>query len=159
MPYRTPLSSYRRSESAFHKEIKLKTATFDMKAYQKKWYQDNKERLRPRRKEQARRWRIENRDKWSPRLRTRRLRLFGITEEQYDSMVKSQGGVCASCGLPETATRNGVVKQLAVDHCHATGIIRGLLCQRCNLLLGLADDDIHVLLKAVEYLAPPGGKD
>lgn len=82
------------------------------------------------------------------RSRDARLQyLYGITERQYDAMVQSQKGVCAICG--------GVSKdrRLAVDHCHTSSRVRGLLCEKCNLLLGYANDSVDTLQKAIEYLA------
>ncbi len=58
---------------------------------------------------------------------------FGITVEQFDDLLAAQGGRCAMCGS-ETST--GRYKTLAVDHDHATGRVRGLLCFRCNTGLG-----------------------
>jgi hypothetical protein len=62
---------------------------------------------------------------------------YGITIEDYDRMFEEQDGVCASCGQPETKQS---VKHFAVDHDHQTGAVRGLLCHRCNLALGVYED-------------------
>lgn len=60
---------------------------------------------------------------------------------------------CEICGEHETAVgNNGKPKRLALDHCHKTGQVRGRLCQRCNVGLGLFGDDVDVLKKAAEYL-------
>lgn len=63
---------------------------------------------------------------------------YGITEEQFNVMNDEQQGLCKSCGQPETRKNT---KNLAVDHNHKTGEVRGLLCQRCNTALGLLDED------------------
>jgi len=64
-------------------------------------------------------------------------RKYGITLEQYEAMHRKQGGVCAICGQTETALHvRGGAKRLAVDHDAITGVVRGLLCQRCNLNIG-----------------------
>jgi hypothetical protein len=64
----------------------------------------------------------------------------GITLEQYDEMLKAQGGVCAICKKSErTKTNKGEVRALAVDHDHETGHVRGLLCGRCNRALGTVE--------------------
>lgn len=81
-----------------------------------------------------------------------RLSRLGVTPEQYDSMHKDQNGLCAVCHKPESATRRGVVKSLAVDHCHVTGKIRGLLCQRCNIALGMLGDDAAVIASLASYV-------
>lgn len=71
---------------------------------------------------------------------------FGITPEEYETMLADQGGVCVICGrLPDK-------KRLAVDHDHETGEVRGLLCQHCNLCLGYAREDIEVLKNLIVYL-------
>lgn len=73
---------------------------------------------------------------------------------EYDKMFSAQGGVCAACYKPEESKdkRYGTTRNLAVDHCHATGKIRGLLCIRCNLCLGTLKDDRDLLLRLAEYL-------
>jgi hypothetical protein len=84
--------------------------------------------------------RARRRERERPQQRRRR---YGVTQEQYDAMVKRQEGRCAGC-LQE--------KPLQLDHCHATGVVRGLLCGQCNKLLGLAGDDTAVLRRLVRYL-------
>lgn len=87
--------------------------------------------------------------------RARRLMSqYGITVEQYDAMEAEQGGVCKICQRSESRYgAHGRVKRLAVDHCHETGEVRGLLCQDCNTALGLFDDDPERLRIALAYLA------
>jgi len=77
---------------------------------------------------------------------------FKITEAEYITILTEQNGVCAICKRPETATRLGKVKALAVDHSHSTSKNRGLLCQKCNVGLGHFEDNQALLLAAVEYL-------
>ena len=77
---------------------------------------------------------------------------YGLTMEQYDALFAAQGGVCAICGRPE-AGREGH-KNLAVDHCHTSNAVRGLLCHSCNRALGLLQDSAEVLEKALAYLRP-----
>lgn len=79
-------------------------------------------------------------------------RYRGMTPERYREMLKAQGGRCAICRRPETAKINGKVKTLSVDHCHATEAVRGLLCDACNRMLGLARDLPDVLEAAARYL-------
>ncbi len=73
---------------------------------------------------------------------------YGITIDQYEAMEATQGMVCAICGKPP----GGRYKNLAVDHCHSTGKVRGLLCDTCNRALGFFRDDPDVLRRAVIYL-------
>jgi hypothetical protein len=82
----------------------------------------------------------------------RRLR-YGIDSEQYEAMVAAQGGTCAICHQAETiTTASGRVWDLSVDHDHETGSVRGLLCNRCNALLGHALESVATLEAAVAYL-------
>jgi hypothetical protein len=91
------------------------------------------------------------------RSKRAKLRRHGLTIEKYEEMLAAQGGVCAICRQPEKdiEARTGKVKALAVDHCHKTGRIRGLLCRACNHLLGLAQDDVELLATAYNYLVTP----
>lgn len=84
--------------------------------------------------------------------RKQKLSRHGLTPEKYDQISAAQGHVCALCGMPETETRNGKVFRLSVDHNHATNEFRGLLCRRCNRMLGIAMDSIRILEKAIQYL-------
>ena len=110
----------------------------------------------------------EYKNKWyrANRSRNRNHQLkykFGITLEEYNLMVQSQGGVCAICeGVNDTrrrGTHNGenVVMSLAVDHNHKTGKVRGLLCSACNTSLGKFKDDPVLLKKAIHYLEKTNG--
>lgn len=77
---------------------------------------------------------------------------YGITIEDYDIMSESQGHVCAICGNAETAKNQYGIKRLAVDHCHQSGTVRGLLCADCNRALGMFRDNPNLLRKAADYL-------
>lgn len=79
---------------------------------------------------------------------------FGITIEQYEEKVAIQDNKCAICKKPEAAKdqKSQLIKALAVDHCHKTGKIRGLLCQKCNHGLGNFLDKIEYLNEAISYL-------
>ena len=73
-------------------------------------------------------------------------RVYGITLEKYDSMLADQDGCCAIC---KTETSKG---RFAIDHCHTTGEVRGLLCFDCNTGIGKLQDDPSLLLAAYNYL-------
>ena len=112
-------------------------------------------------KRRARQWAIDNPEKradWQRRYREsgRRQRndrrsylkrTHGITVAQYDEMLAAQGGVCAICGRPP---REDI--SLHVDHDHATGERRGLLCFRCNNSLGDLSDDPELVANVATYL-------
>jgi hypothetical protein len=88
-------------------------------------------------------------------MRRNKLRQqYSLTEEQYDEMNARQNGLCAICGKPETRQhkRSSSPDRLSVDHDHATGKNRELLCFQCNLLIGYAHDDAEVLERAAAYL-------
>lgn len=82
------------------------------------------------------------------------LKLYGLTPDQYEAMLAEQGGVCAICSRAERYidARTGEPRKLAVDHCHDTGRVRGLLCGTCNRGLGQFEDDRSRLERAAEYL-------
>ena len=78
---------------------------------------------------------------------------FGITLEQYRAMSDAQNHKCAICQCHETAVdTNGAEQFMAVDHCHPTGRIRGLLCSSCNKALGGFKDSPGLLRAAAEYV-------
>ena len=82
------------------------------------------------------------------------IRMYGITLEDYTKKLIGQGGVCAICKLPEISVdkRTGNLRNLAVDHCHTTGKVRGLLCSNCNMAIGKFKDSILLIETAVSYL-------
>jgi len=73
---------------------------------------------------------------------------FRITPEQFDAMLVEQRGVCALCDRPERT----LAKRLAVDHDHATSVVRGLLCGPCNVVLGYIENE-RWFARASAYLA------
>lgn len=84
------------------------------------------------------------------------LKKYGMTVEDYAAMFVRQKGVCGICAHGETARGSGgSVKLLAIDHCHTTGVVRGLLCSACNQGLGSFRDDVSRLTAAIEYLTGP----
>ena len=80
---------------------------------------------------------------------------YGITLEEYNTILEEQNGECAVCGTDDPKGRQsgrGKVKGFYVDHNHETGEIRGLLCNNCNRSIGLFNDAPSILEKAVLYL-------
>lgn len=86
------------------------------------------------------------------RVRERRDR-YGLSEDEYRAMLDRQGGGCALCGADGKVAHKEV---LAVDHCHRTGKVRGLLCDSCNRGIGLLADDPEFLRVAATYLETHG---
>jgi hypothetical protein len=93
---------------------------------------------------QTQAWRRANAEKYR---NYRLMKGFGISTTEYDKKLKKQKNGCAICCKPCASGKN-----LAVDHCHKSGMIRGLLCSKCNLGLGLFKDDIILLATAKKYL-------
>ena len=73
---------------------------------------------------------------------------YDITLDDYNEMFTKQEGKCAICGNHQSEIKT----VLAVDHCHSTGKVRGLLCGNCNRAIGLLKDDIENLRCAILYL-------
>lgn len=77
-------------------------------------------------------------------------RVYGLGHGGYAALYELQGGLCAGC---RRAT--GATKRLAVDHNHATGEVRGLLCGVCNQLIGHFRDNPETFLRLADYLVNP----
>lgn len=98
---------------------------------------------------QKREWRRNNPEKKNAANRRWKInRALKICD--FDALVAKQNGCCAICGI-DHAARVGSGR-LSIDHDHATGKVRGLLCHRCNSLLGHAKDKVETLRKAIAYL-------
>lgn len=83
------------------------------------------------------------------------LKTYGLSPEEYWAIYDFQGGKCYIC-----QRASGVKRKLSVDHCHATGVVRGLCCQPCNRnVLGHLRDDIEALARAIIYLLFPPAVD
>jgi hypothetical protein len=82
------------------------------------------------------------------RCRASDWRKRGVDPEQALAALCEHDGLCALCGTNNPGTKKG----WAVDHCHATGKVRGILCIGCNTGLGGFKDDPNLLRKAAEYL-------
>lgn len=73
---------------------------------------------------------------------------YGITLEQYEEFLVKQENCCAICSTHNSS----LPKALHVDHDHNTGVIRGLLCGKCNMAIGLLKDDVVLVAKVITYL-------
>ena len=71
-----------------------------------------------------------------------------LTDDQYNKLFRKQNGNCAICNTHQSKLN----KRLFVDHNHETGLVRGLLCGKCNTLLGFANDSQEILEQAKIYL-------
>jgi len=79
-------------------------------------------------------------------------RRFGISLYDYSQMLVAQNGKCAICKGADGGNRNGEPKALAVDHCHTTGKVRGLLCEACNQAIGKFKENEQIMFSAIAYL-------
>lgn len=110
----------------------------DILTKSKKYYQDNIEYIKQYKKEKNIR---------EETYRIKNLGRFGISVDEYDIILNRQNGVCAVCKNPCITGR-----RLAVDHNHKTNTVRGLLCSRCNMSIGLMRDNILLLKQSITYL-------
>lgn len=115
------------------------------------YYLENKEKINLSHKN----WQSKNKD--YIKIYNRIIK-YGVSLDQYNQMLQEQNGVCFICGKEETIIDKRVNRtvSLAVDHNHSTGKVRGLLCVKCNSILGLANDNIELLQKSIDYLKSKG---
>ncbi len=84
---------------------------------------------------------------------------YGITGYQHEIMRVKQGGKCLICEKTETIYKRGQILALSVDHCHKTNKIRGLLCRKCNMGLGLFNESPTLLRKVANYIIETAKKE
>ena len=119
-----------------------------VKDAQKKYYSDHRDN----RLASVRGDRAANPAKYRVYKRRCMLKKHGLTLEEFDRISLKGCCICGSLPQPHaTVARN---RLLHIDHCHATGRFRGLLCNRCNRGIGMFKDDPALLEAAKEYLAP-----
>lgn len=106
----------------------------------REWYHNNKERQGS----ISKKWREDNPERY---FELSIFQKYGIDLDDYYKLLKDQNGLCAICN--KTCARK---HRLAIDHCHTTGKVRGLLCERCNHGLGNFKDNIDSLKNAIKYL-------
>lgn len=119
------------------------------------WYRNNTQKAIA----QAARWKRKNPDRTAKaekryqlknymKIREKRLKKkYGIDFAVYDKIMDAQRDACAVC-----ARQFGYGNPPQVDHCHATGAVRGILCNKCNKGLGMFDDSVRVLNSAIAYI-------
>lgn len=130
-----------KDESEFYKNKSTKDGLGDQcklcqRTSTRRWAKANPEVV----KEKSRKWKKDNPNKvrnWGLKLN------YGISFWDYDKLLEEQNGKCCICGK---------ITKLSVDHDHNTGMIRGLLCKKCNAMLGFADDNPLILLNGIRYL-------
>ena len=121
----------------------------------REWARGTRERRKARDPDYDRRAHARNRVRRGEQSwRYHQLSWYGLTAEEYDSILEEQHGVCAICQRPERATYRGKIRRLAVDHVHGSEpvVVRGLLCAGCNSALGNLGDTPELLRRALVYL-------
>ena len=161
----TPLDRFSRSSAAsdgYHAWCKACKA-----ASTRAWQAANRDRLSvaqkaryaadgTRKREQAKRWHHENRPRSLESKRWWKLSIYGLTPDDYSRILEQQGGACAICRAP--ANRNKAQRDFAVDHCHETRLVRGLLCHHCNVGIGHFSDRADLLRAAAYYVEMAAAK-
>jgi len=102
------------------------------KKYAREYYNRNKEKIKNRQKKYDRK------------------RNYGLDTEQWNELFIKQNSRCAICKSLESGKAGS---DWATDHCHITNKVRGILCHRCNLAIGMFKDNILILQSAIEYLS------
>jgi hypothetical protein len=121
-----------------------KTATFD-----------DTEAGRAIRAEYQRRYKSRDPERFRARGRSYYLQTkYGIGAKEYDALYAAQNGCCAICRKHQSTLK----QPLHVDHCHVTEKVRGLLCKRCNLGIGMLEESADSLTNAIDYLEHHSGR-
>lgn len=81
---------------------------------------------------------------------------YGIGKKEYHSMLKEQKGCCKICKTEKYSKLGQDHNHFAIDHCHTTGKVRGLLCDACNKALGLLEDNTEYIENALNYIQEQG---
>lgn len=72
--------------------------------------------------------------------------------EKFNEILNKQNGVCAICFRKEETIIKGRLISLSVDHCHTTGEVRGLLCRKCNMAVGIIEENTEIAKNLINYL-------
>lgn len=104
------------------------------------WRESNKDKELARRRD----YYVANKERIAETTEAARVkRKYGLAQIELERMRSEQSDACAICK---------VSAKLVIDHCHATGNVRGLLCNACNTALGMVNDDTNILKSCIEYL-------
>ena len=124
------------------------------------WYNRNideqRERARnrakvygPKQRAANKKWALENPEKARYHSRKKLLsKNYNMSIEAHDALFASQGFSCGACGSPSPNSKKG----WSTDHCHKTGVVRGIVCHHCNIGIGHAKDSIETIKKWISYL-------
>jgi hypothetical protein len=121
----------------------------ERRAYQRKWYLKNKEKFVVYEKNYVHRLRTRQPEVLRKRTKHKRLKhVYKISLADYEVILKNQNYLCPICNVK----LDQEISQIDVDHCHASGKIRGILHNKCNRLLSCCKDDVKILKSAIAYL-------
>ena len=149
MPYANPEDAKRNRRERYARTKADPKKLAKKRAAERLRYEAMSDEERKKRAKQAAEWKKANPEKVkATQRRTNLKRFYGITPEDYKTMLEKQGNVCAICG-----TADPISKRFHVDHSHTTGEVRGLLCANCNHGLGKFQDSPENLMRAAKYLA------
>mgnify|MGYP001557048711 FL=1 len=118
-----------------------------MQQYENEFRERNPEEYLARKRAEKARYKERHPEQHSRNIRSNNLRKYGLTIETFEAMHQAQGGKCAIC-----QTQLGEGRRLHVDHCHKTGAVRALLCDKCNVGLGAFKDSPELLRSAARYI-------
>jgi len=116
------------------------------------WCKNNRDKTN----KYSKKWISSNKEKHELIKQSNHLKKYNISIDDFNLLIKKQNNLCAICKNPETAIFNKKIRKLAVDHCHKTLKIRGLLCGNCNIALGKFKDSVEILESAISYLKEYG---
>lgn len=136
-----PLSEYFRAGNSYRSSCKV-CSSLVTKAYRK------------RNPDKVKEWKQGYRERHPTKVRnTHRNWRLSVLPIEYKLLEQEQLGLCAICRNPETRlTKTGDPRFLSLDHDHENGMLRGLLCNRCNIVLGHVEDDAELLEMMIKYL-------
>lgn len=129
-----------RTEEQILESIRLR------KEYKKRYFQENKDRIRERKKKPSKEKSAEYNMRWH----------YGVEIEDFNRVLLEQNGLCAICSIKLDRSNRSTVP--SIDHDHRDGSFRGILCHRCNVSLGLMDENPETLRSAIRYLESTNGK-
>ena len=124
------------------KGTEYRNAHYDkVREYERRYYEKTK---------QARKEKYNSDPEYKNKLITRsKENKYGLKEGEYKVLLEVQNGVCAICKRPQVSSKTN---NLFIDHNHITGKVRGLLCNKCNVTIGMVEEDVSRLQKIIEYL-------
>lgn len=132
--YKNNKSKYKRKPEDVARINARKREKYAQEPETRKYYRDN-----------AKQWQSDNPDK----RKAQRIKKYNITFDEFNALLDAQNGGCAICRYSD---RSDPKFFPVVDHCHATGIVRGLLCANCNHAIGKFKDNPALLRDAAQYL-------